>query len=576
MKFKKYKPNKLVYSWFNELEYHLCYTSPEEFVEMEIILEHAEIPIALDFIPISDQITAFILVFHTSNTEKVMKIFEKAKEIEKVFQYYDEEGLNLTNLDLKIDIAYLRHHRGNDAIENAKTRKHIYRAYMEILSNSKQYLSLKKQFRESYSNDIVRIEGFVPTSRAKSVCLNLDAKFHSNIRINTHPMGHSPKSLKKSSVRENDTKYTSIGTDSDEYQYNISSNRLKNVRIPTLVKTNKIFRPFRILVDLYGVTNYKEIDPAVFVGLTYPILFGLMFGDIGHGLILILSGILLAFFTRSKKGTKIYDGAFLLIWLGIFSAIAGFLYGEAFGYPIEEHFQIEPMIGNPLHNVTGVLKISIIIGVIHLSLGWVLAMLNEVKEGKRYLALVDPLQKILILVAGSYIILTFGFELELWLSPDGNPPYPIILPLIPTLVLLFGKPLGRVLRISYLKEESVGEIVGEQAIDVGETYLNILSNVASYSRLLALAMAHVGLMLMVTELVVILEQNTVFKIVILIGGNLFIIVMESVLAGIHALRLTFYEFFGKFYLGNGIPYQCAEIQSFYSNMEFIDQGSVQD
>ncbi|MHA1619831.1 MAG: V-type ATPase 116kDa subunit family protein, partial [Promethearchaeota archaeon] len=179
----------------------------------------------------------------------------------------------------------------------------------------------------------------------------------------------------------------------------------------------------------------------------------------------------------------------------------------------------------------------------------------------------DPFWKMMILWGGAYVIFTHSFRMDEWFSPDSPIPYPVLLAVLPAIPLLLGKSIGKIIGISYLQHESVGGLIGEQTVEVGETYLNILSNVASYTRLLALAMAHMGLMLVVTELVN-LFNSTIGVILVLVIGNLFVIVMESVIAGIHALRLTFYEFFGKFYAADGIPYKYTEIDSDYSEINF--------
>ncbi|MHA1560888.1 MAG: V-type ATPase 116kDa subunit family protein, partial [Promethearchaeota archaeon] len=254
---------------------------------------------------------------------------------------------------------------------------------------------------------------------------------------------------------------------------------------------------------------------------------------------------------------------FLLMWLGLAAAFGGFWYGSIFGY--EEVFHA--LFVNPMHEVTTILKMSIFVGVVHICIGWFLAMLNDIHNGKVFLAFAEPFLKILMLIGGAIVIFKFGFDIDLWLSPDTSPPYPILLTIIPALLLLVAKPIGRIFGVKYLKHESVGGLLGEQAVDVGETFLSILSNVASYSRVLALAMAHMGLMLVIMEIIE-MFNSVIAVVLIVVLGNLFVIVLEGILAAIHALRLTFYEFFGKFYAADGIPYKFTEISSIYSVIEF--------
>ncbi len=266
-----------------------------------------------------------------------------------------------------------------------------------------------------------------------------------------------------------------------------------------------------------------------------------------------------------------YDAGFLLIWLGVAAIFAGVLYGEIFGYHLIIGDHHGPLFANPMEEIVIVLKAAVLVGVVHISLGWILAMVNYIQKKQVFLAFAGPFMKILIIIGGTTLIFNYMFNIELWISP----PYPILLPAIPTVLFMIIKPLGRIFGVSYLQKESLGEIMGELTIDVGETYLGILSNVASYSRILALAMAHMGLMLVITTIAdIILEGGStwlhfLFVSIVLILGNIFVIVMEALFAGIHALRLTFYEFFGKFFHADGIPYSFTEIDSDFSSLEFI-------
>ena len=119
----------------------------------------------------------------------------------------------------------------------------------------------------------------------------------------------------------------------------------------------------------------------------------------------------------------------------------------------------------------------------------------------------------------------------------------------------------------YLQKESAGALVGEGVIESGETYLSILSNVASYTRLLALALAHIGFMVVVEQMAAMAPPFLDYF--ILIFGNVFVIILEGILAAIQALRLHLYEFFGKFYLADGYQFETITLHSKYSHIEFV-------
>ncbi len=550
-----YEITSISLDWFDQMEFRVFYSSPSEFTDLEVVLEHEEVPLIIEFKEFSENFTFFFTISHHSYHQKISEICRSAKEITNFEVYFNESGLNIVLLDEIIKFRKERIEKDQNSIEEEKNKAQNFRAYMELLQNFKKYEMLEKQCRETYRGDIVRLKAFVPASDHDEITASLIEKFQGNIRIISHTLEDQPN--EKSEIKR------IHGTESEEYDIEDGEETKEELVIPSLVKPNKLFKPFTLLTKLYGITNYSELDPTPIVAITYPLLFGLMFGDVGQGLVLFLLGLLMAVINIKHKEKSMYDAGFLLMWLGLAAAFGGLMYGSFFGY--EDLFH--PLFVNPMHEVTTILKMSIFVGVVHICIGWFLAMLNDIHNGKVFLAFAEPFLKILILIGGAYVIFNFGFEIDSWLSPDSSIPYPILLTVIPALLLLVVKPIGRVFGVKYLKHESVGGLLGEQAVDVGETFLSILSNVASYSRVLALAMAHMGLMLVIMEIVK-MFNSVIAVVLIVVLGNIFVIVLEGMLAAIHALRLTFYEFFGKFYAANGIAYKYTEISSDYSLIEF--------
>nr|WP_147662763.1 V-type ATPase 116kDa subunit family protein [Candidatus Prometheoarchaeum syntrophicum]QEE15866.1 V-type ATP synthase subunit I [Candidatus Prometheoarchaeum syntrophicum] len=553
----EYDTTSVSLDWFNQLEFRVFYSTPGEFTDMEVNLEYEEIPLVIEFKEFDDNFTFFFTIFHHSYHQKISEICHNATEITNFEVYFNESGLNLILLDEVIKFRNERIEKNKILIDSEKNKAPKFRGYMELLQSFKKYDLLEKQFRETYRGDIIRLKAFIPTENKEEITTALIERFEGEIRIVSHIMEDQPKEKSKSNLK------SIHGTHSEEYEYEEEEGIKAKLIVPSLIKPNKIFKPFTILTKLYGVSNYSELDPTPIVAITYPLLFGLMFGDIGQGLVLILIGVLMAVMNLKNKKNSMYDAGFLFIWLGLAACLGGLLYGSFFG--VEGLFT--PLFVNPMHNITTVLKMSIFVGVVHICIGWFLAMINDIHNGKVFLAFAEPFLKILMLIGGAIVIFTYNFDITKWLSPNSSIPYPILLSIIPAIFLLISKPIGRIFGIKYLKNESVGGLLGEQAVDVGETFLSILSNVASYSRLLALAMAHMGLMLVVMKIVEMFDSVIAIG-VIVVFGNLFVILLEGMLAGIHALRLTFYEFFGKFYLADGIPYKYTEISSDYSLIEF--------
>ncbi|MBY8987993.1 MAG: hypothetical protein KGD61_06025, partial [Candidatus Lokiarchaeota archaeon] len=310
-------------------------------------------------------------------------------------------------------------------------------------------------------------------------------------------------------------------------------------------------------------------------------LFGLMFGDIGHGLVLIIAGLLGVLRYRNKKGKDFINFCWIILYCGIGAVIVGFLYGEFFGMHEIKLFttvymHLEPLkipllnitLYNPLDNIMSVFKFAVLVGVFHLNLGWFVQFLNYWKQGRKFLGMTDSLIKILMLTGGTILIFTYGFEIYSWLEP----PYPILLPLVPGILLIVLKPFGKIFRISYLKNESVGGLIGEGTMETFETLLSIMSNVASYIRLLALALAHISLMVAITAMGNLLQGggivNDIINLIGLIFGNMIVMLLEGLLVFINAIRLHFYEFFFKFYQGSGVNYVPFYLDDEYSTIIF--------
>ena len=174
-----------------------------------------------------------------------------------------------------------------------------------------------------------------------------------------------------------------------------------NLKPPTLIKTNEFSKPYQDIVDTYGIPNYKEINPGLFTVVTFPFLFGVMFGDVGHGLLLLSFALTLYMSSsRSLEGIKSFRS--LLLLMGIFATFCGFIYNEFFAVPLvffkscyfkQGLTEFERRSANCVYpigldyvweqssNSVGFtnsfkMKLSIVIGVIHMMLGIILKGVN--------------------------------------------------------------------------------------------------------------------------------------------------------------------------------------------------------
>lgn len=315
---------------------------------------------------------------------------------------------------------------------------------------------------------------------------------------------------------------------------------------PTKLKNSKLTRPFESLVKMYGMPSYNELDPTLFLSITYMLLFGTMFGDVGQGLILFLAGL---YFGKKNKESP-YGG--ILTRLGLSSIIFGFLYGSIFGF---EHI-IPALLVHPIEHIDFMLMGSIAIGIIMLVASFGYSIVNRIKQkdikegvfGRNglnglifYLSLLGIISNIAL---GREIVPTSLLY--------------IILP-ISLVIIVVREPLANlILKKRPLYHEEVSSYYIESGFDIFETLLSMMSNTISFIRVGAFALNHVGLFIAFQTMAK-LMNNFAGSIIIFLIGNIIIICLEGLIVFIQGLRLQYYELFSKYYKGEGIEFKPVRI-----------------
>ena len=315
---------------------------------------------------------------------------------------------------------------------------------------------------------------------------------------------------------------------------------------PTKLKNPKIFKPFEMYVKMYGLPDYHEMDPTIFVAVTYSFIFGVMFGDVGQGLLLALGG----FFLYKKKHL---DLAAIIGTAGIFSTFFGFMFGSIFGFEdIIDAVWLRPAeamtLVPGLGNMNTIFVVAIIFGMFLILLTMVFHVINAVKtrdvEGTWFdQNAVCGLVFYGTLTASAILLLT------------GNP-----LPAAAVLIVLFAVPLILIMLkepITRLIEKKTPAIEGSKPMffvqsffELFEIMLSFLSNTLSFVRIGAFAVSHAAMMGVVLMLAG-AEGGGSINWIIIVLGNLFVCAMEGLIVGIQVLRLEYYEMFSRFYKGSG-------------------------
>ena len=337
---------------------------------------------------------------------------------------------------------------------------------------------------------------------------------------------------------------------------------------PTKIKHNRFIRPFEELTKLYGLPHYDEVDPTPLMAITFPIIFGLMFGDLGHGLILLFGGLTVGYLIKGNRAMK--NVCYIMAACGLGASIAGIVFGEAFGQPLPwGPLWINPT-ENPTVNVFTFIIFSLFVGVIQITSGIVLEMANFALKHQYADALLTSGPKIAFYFGGVYLIVAYQLNFGAWLSG------PILWPLLAFIVLVVGKPLylkATKPAISHSSEHSEQDTLSGRLFEGGDLVTRLLSNTISYSRILALLMAHWALLL-VTYTVAGLVNPTgstsllTFALsgVVIVFGNIFVLALEGLIVFIHTLRLHFYEWFSKFYAGTGVEFHPFKQNFLYTKL----------
>jgi V/A-type H+-transporting ATPase subunit I len=336
------------------------------------------------------------------------------------------------------------------------------------------------------------LAGWIPRRRVESLRELLEARFHGRYLLNVEaPEAHEAN------------------------------------KVPSLVSYPGWLQPFVPLVKSYGVPRYGEFDPTLPFAFTYLLLFGAMFGDIGHGaVILVLAAALYRRLGRS---------AWIGMAAGAVSMLFGLFYGSIFGY----EDILEPVWLSPLHDPIRVLTVAVAFGVGFIILTLLVNARNKFTAGHVSEALFDSTG-----IAGLVFYLgAVGSVVSLTGAADLAQPAAVL--------ALLG--IVTVATFKWVETRAGwGERALVTAIETLETGINLFANTLSFMRVAAFSLNHVALALAIFTLANGLDSAGHWFTIFL--GNVVIIVLEGGIVAIQALRLMYYEGFSRFFSGDGVEF----------------------
>lgn len=322
-----------------------------------------------------------------------------------------------------------------------------------------------------------------------------------------------------------------------------SHHKTRKMLPPTLLRNPRITRVYEALTRGFGLPIYAEIDPSIFWFISFPIMFGLMFGDVAHGFFLLVGAIIL--FAVKRKRVQVRElinyavqGSPLLIMCGVSAIVFGFLYNELWGSEewcimLKEAikhttgFEI-PFLLSPFQQSTKLLKLSLYIAMVHISFGLILGVINKVMEREYKEMIAGPVMWLWLYWSGCYLFIKYGSKI---LGVIFNPQVFGLYVLLPFIAMM------GVRAIVLGPMDAFGEAL--------ESFISSISNTISYARIFAFGMIHVAF-------------SRIFIMGGLLGavaGTFFFIFFEIIFVFFQVLRLHWVEWFLKFYNGTGFHYK---------------------
>lgn len=469
-----------------KLTYHEQINEDSQYTYI-IIVTHDQEREKADTILLNNGFSEIDLNYLQTPTEEITRLQKIIAEHEQVYEKYEEELAKTANKLHEFELLY-------DYLSMKKTR---YLASENLLKTDKLNI----------------MEGYIPT------------KYETDFK----------KMVKKQ-----------LG---EHYYIHIEAADINDSNVPILLENNQVFKAFESVTEMYALPKYNEIDPTPWFSLFYALFFGMMIGDAGYGLLmLIIAFTILKLLKLSEKQQNFFKFFYYLsfatiIWGGIFGSFFGDLWTL-------------PALIDTSEQYNFLLTLSIVLGGIHIFFALAIQAYMEINRKKLLNALFD--------VGFWYMLLGGGIVYLLALFLPQFTPYKTY----GLIVMIIGM-LGILLTGGRESEGFGAKVAGGLYSLYGLS--SYISDFVSYSRLMALALASgfiayaINLMVgMLFELGII---GIIFGIIVFVIGQGFNIFLSILSSYVHTLRLTYVEFFGKFYEGGGKPFQMFRNASKYINIK---------
>lgn len=344
-------------------------------------------------------------------------------------------------------------------------------------------------------------------------------------------------------------------------------------KVPTLMNNKGPLRPFENITREQGTPSGREVDPTPIITFVFPVFFGMMFGDLGHGMTVSAFAFLIR--SRAKDNPSLRRWGNIFLAAGVSASIFGIIFGEFFGFSLHQLVPIPTLIeivarppivsqaGLDPVGTTTMLVIAILIGIGHITTGLALNVWQAIKSHETIELLTERIPNLTMYLSGIGFGLAFigaGYSFNVFKT---STPAPLLgipnstlgaLSLAAVLASMVVLALGRGVAVmtGRLEGQSAGSAFAIGGIEVFERINQFLANTISYARLAILLFVHAALLLAINPIAAYPVYISLIPLVVL---NVLIMLLEGLIVYIQDLRLHIYEFFTKFYAGEGTPFR---------------------
>jgi V/A-type H+-transporting ATPase subunit I len=291
--------------------------------------------------------------------------------------------------------------------------------------------------------------------------------------------------------------------------------------VPTALQNHPLFKPFELFLKLLRVPRYTAYDPSPLIGIFFPFFAGCMIGDLGYGLLVLALG----WHLRRKKPEVLRDVGVILLFIAFWSAAWGAMFGEFFGDVGHRLLSMKPLWVDRAHAVLPVMAFSIALGGAHVLLGIFIGMVQGLRHRNRHLWMERAGTLLFILSLVSALAL---LRAEL---PSSFFSVPVVLLVFALIFLVRGGGVGGII-------ESLGTV----------------GNIISYVRIAAIGLSS-AILAMVASTFVDIFGVSVLGLFMAFAIHLLNFVLAVGGSSLHAARLHYVEFMGKFYEDGTLEYK---------------------